>query len=235
MTAAVYVDGFNLYYGVAKALNCRWVDLQTLFEAQFPNDDIRQIYFFEAIISGPHRVHQEAYVRAIDSLDKVQVVLGQMKDKPRTCKVDSCTFGGERMWMDHEEKHTDVSIAITMVDDAHRGGYDKLILVTGDTDLVPAVRMAKIIRPQLQITLCIPAMHKSRIFGARPIADLCDRTTRVDAELFVKSQFPRTFTDILGRRHSIPAHWRIAPKDAVRDWKRDHATDYLPNLPAWCH
>ncbi len=147
MTAAVYIDGFNFYYGLARPLNCRWANIEALFQAQFPNDDIRQIYFFEAMIEGPHRIHQDKYIQAVESLSSVQVVLGEMKAKNRLCKVNSCAYSGDRFWTEHEEKHTDVSIAITMVDDAHKAGYDKLILVTADTDLVPAVRMAKTIRP----------------------------------------------------------------------------------------
>ena len=41
--------------------------------------------------------------------------------------------------MVNEEKRTDVNIAIQMLEDAYEDRCDKLILVSGDSDLVPAV------------------------------------------------------------------------------------------------
>lgn len=234
MKTAVYVDGFNLYYGMARPLNCKWVNLQELFEKQFSSEEIHKISFFEALISGPTRRNQEAYVSALESLGKVHVVLGEMKGKPRKCRVLECCHEGTRQWQDYEEKHTDVSIAISMVDDAHRGKYEKLILVTADTDLVPAVRMAKIIRPSLQITLCIPALHKKRIWGARPLAVLCDMATRLNADMLLKCQFPRSFRDANNDDHACPAEWSIAPLDRADRWRRQNARGHLEVLPPWC-
>lgn len=234
MTAAVYIDGLNLYYGVAKPLDCKWVDLQKFLEAHFPNDDIRRIYFFEAMVSGPHRAHQAAYMAALETLPKVQVVLGEMKNKKRRCGVASCTYSGDRTWPGHEEKHTDVSIAITMVDDTHRAAYEKLILVTADTDLKPAVAMARSVRPQQKITLCIPGLEKGRIWGSKEVGVLAGKATRLDAELFVKSQFLPNFVDPNGTTHSRPALWRTAPTTAVSDWRAKHPGQWLQALPAWC-
>jgi hypothetical protein len=57
-------------------------------------------------------------------------VLDHFKNKDRECH--SC--GAE--WVAHEEKETDVSIGITILNDAYKGRYEKAYLVTRDSDLV---------------------------------------------------------------------------------------------------
>ena len=166
-------------------------------------------------------------------MPKLRVVLGEMKKKERKCYVPACTYAGLRTYPYHEEKHTDVSIAITMIEDTHRASYDKMILVTADTDLLPAVRLAKHIRPQQEIVLCMPALDKKRIFGAKPMAVIADSFTRADAELFVKCQFDENVTDANGVTHTRPAAWREAPATAVQTWRKANSDRWLPNLPNW--
>ncbi|MYM55188.1 NYN domain-containing protein [Thalassovita mangrovi] len=55
-----------------------------------------------------------------------------------------------------EEKRSDVSIALHMFDDAMRGEIDQVILVTNDTDLVPAFEMLEQRCPQVVRGLVIP-------------------------------------------------------------------------------
>ena len=42
-------------------------------------------------------------------------------------------------YLGHEEKETDVNIALDLIDHAHQNICDKFVLVTGDSDLKPAV------------------------------------------------------------------------------------------------
>ncbi|MBI5707069.1 MAG: NYN domain-containing protein [Armatimonadetes bacterium] len=231
MATAVYIDGFNLYYGLAKPLGCKWVDLQQHFERQFPQDDILFIGFYEALVTGPNRANQEAYLDALQTKPKVRVVLGEMKPKRRECRVAGCDYKGPRDYPGFEEKHTDVSIAIAIVDDTHRGLYDKLIVVTGDTDIVPAIALAKKRRPEQQIVTCIPALDKERILGAKPLVDVSDRYTRVDAGLFPHCQFPTSFLDTTGVKHTRPNSWRQAPGDAVQKWISAHRDRWLTKMP----
>lgn len=233
VTACVYIDGFNFYYGLAKPLNCKWVDLRTYFQRLYRSDDIKQILFFQAKILGPHLTHQEAYLNALSDMG-VDVVLGEMKRKRRHCRVSQCHFSGDRTWPDAEEKFTDVSIGIQMVHDAHRAAFEKQILVTADTDLVPAIRLAKVVRPQTQISLCIPALHKARIWGAAPIGAQVDRATQANADLLVKCQWPAVFTSPAGTVHRRPGAWQEAPLTAATDWRHLNGNHHLPVLPKWC-
>lgn len=233
MSTVVYVDGFNLYYGLAKPLDCKWVDVLDAVRRQFPRADVRRMLFFEALVDGPSRANQLAYLAALDSLPEVQLILGRMKRKSRRCHVQTCQHPGDRTWPDYEEKHTDVSIAIAMVDDAHRGQCDRMVLVTADTDLLPAARMAKTIRPSLHVTLCVPALDRSRIRGSEELAKACDRATLLDAEALVRAQMPPSFTDGSGQTHGIPKAWRIAPANTVNAWKQANAGRLLPHRLSW--
>ncbi len=60
-------------------------------------------------------------------------VLGKFKEKDIHCKICGEYF------KTHEEKQTDVNIALKMVSEAVLGHYDTAILVSGDTDMIPAI------------------------------------------------------------------------------------------------
>jgi uncharacterized LabA/DUF88 family protein len=230
---AVYVDGFNLYYGVAKPLDCKWVDLEAYFERHFQNDDVRAIKFYEAIVLGNQGARQKSYLKALESSPKIAVKLGTMKEKRRSCRVGECTHSGARSYLDYEEKHTDVSIAIDIVDDTHLAAYDKIVVVTADTDLLPAIQLAKERRPQQKIALCVPALDKKRIFGAKELAVASDSFTRINVELFLQCQFEEKFVDSQGVTHTRPKDWRKAPLTAAREWRQANRGRWINKLPNW--
>ena len=62
--------------------------------------------------------------------------------------------GGRRTFVVPEEKRTDVSIAIHMLDDAYRGLCECQVLVSGD-DLVPAIQMVRQRFPELRTTVYV--------------------------------------------------------------------------------
>ena len=143
----VYIDGFNLYYGSLKGTAYKWLDLQRLFERLRPDDEIQAIRYFTALVDGDAQGRQLIYLRALQTLPKVEVIRGRFKRKRFKCGVTACDFSGSRFYIGQEEKRTDVAIGIQLVDDAYRDLADRFILVSGDSDLVPAVRMVKLREP----------------------------------------------------------------------------------------
>ncbi len=77
-------------------------------------------------------------------------VMGHFKNKDRECR--SCNA----QWVAHEEKETDVSIAIYMLKGAYKNEYEKAILITRDSDLVPAVKMIRTEFPAKEIVVVAP-------------------------------------------------------------------------------
>lgn len=143
-----YVDGFNLYHTVK---NCQpnKVDLWSLFEDLNTDDEelIGVNYFSAYAYWIPSAVaRHKRYVKNLEA-SGVNVILGQYKQKGP---------GGK-----HEEKETDINIALRLVLDGMDDLYDKAKLLTVDSDLVAAVREAKTRKPEKQILIVKPPGRKN--------------------------------------------------------------------------
>lgn len=139
----IYVDGFNFYYGVVRGTAHKWLDLERVFYRLRPDDDIQVIHYFTALVDGRRRGNQETYLRALALSPKIDVILGKFKRKQITCRVAGCTYSRSRVFQTPEEKRTDVNIALQMLDDAHHGRAERFVLVSGDSDLVPALDLIR--------------------------------------------------------------------------------------------
>lgn len=153
----VYIDGFNLYFSVIKAHpEWKWLDLETYFRAIRPDDEIEKIYYFTAIVE-PKRIHsskrdrQQIYLNALDSLETVEIIYGTYRQRSVRCGA-SC----KQQYDTPEEKKTDVNIAIKMIDDAINSRVDRIILVSGDSDMEPAVEYIRKHFPKIKIFVYIP-------------------------------------------------------------------------------
>jgi len=154
---AVFIDGFNLYHALLKFRDNRvkWLDLRALSEALITprSEAITAIYYFSAIahwLPEPASRHEQ-YIAALRARG-IQIVLGHFKNKDRNC--NSC---GAR-WIGHEEKETDVNIALFLLNSAYKDEYDKALLITRDSDLVPAVAMVRNEFPAKNITAVAPPL-----------------------------------------------------------------------------
>jgi hypothetical protein len=139
--AIVYIDGLNFYYGALRGTEHKWLNLETCFRRLRPGDAIQRIYYFTAIVNGDAQKRQQPYLRALATLSLVNVILGKFKTKQIRCRVQSCTYSGRRTFEAPEEKRTDVNIALQLLDDALHDRADTFVLVTGDSDLVPAIEL----------------------------------------------------------------------------------------------
>ena len=61
----------------------------------------------------------------------------------------------------YEEKETDVSIAVTIVEDAASDRYDTALIVSGDSDLCPAIISARRLRPNARFVTVFPPARRS--------------------------------------------------------------------------
>jgi hypothetical protein len=140
----IYIDGLNLYYGAVKSTPAlKWLNLERFCRLLRPHDDIRRIRYFSALIGGSKRANQETYLRALSTTPLVEVILGKFKMKNAKCGVAACTSNCAKWYLTPEEKRTDVNIAVFMLDDAYQNLCDQFIIISGDSDLVPAVNMVR--------------------------------------------------------------------------------------------
>lgn len=159
---SIYIDGFNLYRGAIEGTSHKWLNIQKFFEMLRPADDIVAINYFTAIMAGQQGVRQEIYLRALATLPKLRIVLGKYKTKRALCNVRHCTHSGDRMIVKWEEKRTDVNIAIRILDDAYQDVSDNIVLVSGDSDLVPALHAVKLRFPHKRLIVYVPARDPIR-------------------------------------------------------------------------
>jgi len=202
-----YIDGLNLYYGAVRATpGLKWLNLDRFCRLLRPDDDIRLIRYFSAIVDGPNRSNQEVYFRALATTPTVEVTLGKFKNKNVKCGVATCTDTGSRWFQVPEEKRTDVNIAVFILDDAYREFCDQLVIFSGDSDLVPAVNMVRLRFPNKRILVYVPSRNPTR--GAAVELRTAAHVSRdLPLQLLSRSQFPDQIPDGAGGFLRRPAAW----------------------------
>lgn len=181
-----YVDGFNLYHAIdnLKRPALKWLDLWALATSLArPGETVIEVNYFSAYATWrpeAHRRHIE-YVKALEHVG-VTCAMGHFKSKLRTCLSCGAT------WTQHEEKETDVHIAARIVVDACENRYDRAILITADSDLVPALDIVKARFPKKQVFVAAPPHRLSAARGLNPRLELT-------AGRLAKCKLPDTATD----------------------------------------
>jgi hypothetical protein len=202
----VYIDGFNFYYGAVRGTPYKWLDMEKCFLKLRPDDDIRQIWYFTALVDGSKGARQQIYLRALATRPLVQVILGKFKLKQVKCGVMGCKFPGSRIFDLPEEKRTDVNIAIQVLDDAHHDRADKFVIVSGDSDLVPSLEMVKAQWPEKQLIVYVPSRHPLR-GAAVELRNAADKHKTFPQALLKVCQFPAELSDGRGGMIHKPNGW----------------------------
>ncbi len=203
-----FVDGFNLYHAVRDLgrSELKWLDLRRLLLAfaPAPQYDLDRVLYFTAFATWKKAewARHRAYVEALRA-SGVEVVLSVFKQKPRRCP--SCGFS----WNSHEEKETDVSIACQLVDLAYRGGYDRALVVSGDSDLTPAVALVRARFPTKQVKILTPPGRPSTGGLVKASGQPASKIRRIHVE---RSLLPRQVLDTAGTVVAVrPVEYDPAP------------------------
>ena len=160
-----FIDGFNLYHAIDKLGrdHLKWINLRRLMEIFIQPDThvLTSVYLFTATpewLVEPAKRHK-AFIQA-QAAHGVTPVLGSFK-----AKNDGCNSCGHT-WIRHEEKQTDVNMAIWLVQDAFNDRYDQAIVVTQDADLTPALRLVSELPKKRKIkVISPPGLHHSKELG----------------------------------------------------------------------
>lgn len=163
--AVVYVDGMNLYFGLRNKYARRflWLDLYALAQQLRQPDTILKVRYFTTIVAGEPAAarNQETYLSSLTAFRaQVEVVRGRFKAKKFRCADCGCrwTCGctPPREFRTYEEKLTDVALGVAMVKDVAQGYGDTSVLITTDSDLMPALAACAELAPQRSIYLACP-------------------------------------------------------------------------------
>ena len=201
----VYVDGFNLYYGL-KSKGWRryyWLDLRRLAENLLrPGQRLMAVRYFTARLSSqgddPDKpVRQNTYLEALATLPELYIHYGYYLAKNRNCPRCGAT------WETYEEKMTDVNMAVELLGDAQDGAFDTAIIISGDSDLTGPVSTVRRRYPKKQVIVASPPNRSSfRLRGEATASFTIGRKVLKD------SQFPDQVTKPDGYILTRPPRWR---------------------------
>ncbi len=200
-----YIDGFNLYYGMHTAYGRQylWLDVQALAHGVLkPGQQLDRVTYFTARLrqQGDTFIRQTRYLEALSAYCTcLDIVEGRFQKKRKRC------WACGAKWISYEEKETDVSIAISLVEDAARGAYDTALVVSGDSDLCPAVRAAKRLAPNSRIVAVFPPRRVSD-----PLSAAADGVYWLGRDKLALAQLPHKVTTAGGIVIERPAYWARA-------------------------
>lgn len=196
----VYVDGFNLYFGMKEAgyEHCKWLDIEKLVNNLLkPNQEQQQIkYFTSRVGNNPEKQkRQTTYIEALETKN-IKVFYGHYQSNRVECK--RCG----NIWPSYNEKMTDVNIATQMIIDAYKDNYDMAMLISGDSDLVPPMKAIHENFNNKRVFVAFPPKrHNSSVSLAAKGSLIIGRKKLVD------SQFPDEVQKRGGFKLRKPSDW----------------------------
>lgn len=198
----VYVDGFNLYHGMHDEFgrSAHWLDLVALAQSFRPKQRLISVKYFSApVLDNPEGQSRQAhYIEALRARYPSQFipVMGRYQKKQISC------FQCGHTYPHYEEKETDVNIAVSLVADAALHNMDTAILLSADSDLVPAVRAVGTIGARLFVAAAFPPNRVSK-----HLKTLMPASFHVDRRRIKRLQLPDLF-EVKGQTFQRPGYWR---------------------------
>lgn len=196
----VFVDGFNVYHAIKtpRLGKYRWLNYWKLAEEFLqPKDQLVGVLYFTAI--PPWDIHKRNRHKRLISANQfygVQVISGKFRYTTKRCR--KC----RQEYHTYEEKRTDVNIAVHLLKNAQEDNYDKAVLVSGDSDIIPAIEAVKQTFPEKEISLVIPIGGK-----ARELTNFVGSSMQMKEIHLRTSQLPGTVTLQNGVALQRPIQW----------------------------
>lgn len=179
-----FIDGFNMFH----SLDClkiyhkyKWLDYSALARCFISSKDtMAEIYYFTSYAewSQAKMDRHKLLIHAL-SMKGVKIVLGKFKLRDKQCQ--RC----QKTYQTYEEKQTDVNISVKLFQCAHNDTFDTGILMSGDSDIVPAIRSVKETFPKKRIGLIVPIGR-----SAEEMKGACDFHMKIKEKHLKSSQFP---------------------------------------------
>jgi uncharacterized LabA/DUF88 family protein len=199
-----FIDGYNLYHAMDDAgrHDLKWLNLWELCERLIHNDprsELVGVFYFSAFATWKPEQYarHRRYVSALKSAG-VKTILGNFKKKQRKC--NRC----QNEWTAHEEKESDVNIAIHLLDKAHNDEYDEALVLSADTDLTPAIKM---VREKYKSKTIIAVLPPGRQYVGSLI-NAANSKIRISFELLAECQFVDQLTASTGEAITIPDKYK---------------------------
>ncbi|MCX6841286.1 MAG: NYN domain-containing protein [candidate division WOR-3 bacterium] len=202
-----YIDGFNMYHALegdttggqrGKYRKYKWLDYPALAKCFIGGQDtLEKVYLFTALATWDQdKVNRHSLYLRVLRRRGVEVVMGRFKRRTRRCT--EC----HKVYRTFEEKLTDVNIAIYLFRGAMLDEYDKAIIISGDTDSLPALRMVRELFPNKEVGVVLPIERKSE-----DLKQECDFYIHMNEHHLARSQLPDEIDDPGRGKIRRPATW----------------------------
>jgi uncharacterized LabA/DUF88 family protein len=196
-----FVDGFNLYHALdwfndgktdeenRKYRRYKWISLRELAKCFLGgNEELIGVDLFTTVptLDIGKQMRHRLFIRAQECFG-VTVTHGAFREKYVRCEAMCKVSFPIRI-----EKQTDVNIALKMLDLAYQNNYDKAILISGDTDLIPAIRLIRERWPDKHIVAVLPIGRRKNGLDMR---HACNSEIKMNETHLQRSLMPAQVVD----------------------------------------
>lgn len=219
MRVNVYIDGFNLFYGLKlyerSGANYRWLDLGALCASLAGKRRVGRIRYFTARVDGrgdpQSPQNQDTYLRALGTTPNLSIHLGRfLSSTIRMPLANSPTTGPRTVEViKTEEKGSDVNIATYLLLDCFREEFDMAFVISNDSDLIEPIRIVR-----QEFGCPVGVFNPQRRFSSA-LKQVATFYTKIDEERLRSSQFPDVVYDHAGELRR-PDAWRGSLPDSQR-------------------
>jgi hypothetical protein len=169
-----------------------------------PNDDIRQIKYFTAMVTArindPDKpLRQQIYLRALRTIPNIEIVFGTFLSHEVKMPLAPPSKGYVKV-IKTEEKGSDVNIATHLLADGFRDRYELAVVVSNDSDLLEPIRF---VRQELGKPVGLLNPHKNPSVALLPNVLFIKQIRR---GVLANSIFPDALIDANGS-FSKPMNW----------------------------
>ena len=212
-----FVDGFNLYHSLATLAkesgdqSVKWLNLAGLAHGTLPlvspSASLRSLHYFTALpehlyLTEPGRLRRhQAYLRALTAHGEVRpaIVLGRIMQQQVSIQVAGVNVSG-RVW---REKGTDVALAMALLREASLGDMDEAVIISGDADYLPAVKVFREMYPLIGLRFAFPRGRASKELSREAPASFT-----LNSAAYRSHRLPNRIRLPSGKYLHCPSEWR---------------------------
>jgi uncharacterized LabA/DUF88 family protein len=211
MNRAIFlVDGFNLYHSIISLqrvtnIKAKWLNINSLCTSYLhllgKSATLEKIYYFSSIPNylsnyAPDKIiRHNLYIKCLED-SGVCVELGRFKKKDTYCPLCKGTF------IKHEEKETDVAIGARAIEILHSNLCEIVVVVSGDTDLIPIINTGKSLFKDKKIVFCFPFQR-----APQELKNIAPGSFSISKNQYINHQFANPLILKSGETISKPKTW----------------------------
>ena len=205
----VYIDGYNLYYGLLRKSKLKWLDVVQLFRTHVldKNAELVEVRYYTAPVLGrmsddPRSTQrQRQYLQALKTMypQSLVIVEGRIQaSKPHLRLAKPIPQLPELQIVqvfDFNEKKTDVNLASDLITGAWTNLYEQAVICSNDSDLEGALAAVKAHHPKLKIGIVAPISSESHRHISGDLTKHADWKKILSVVHIAASQLPTKIPD----------------------------------------